>query len=148
MLSDSPQEMFGNNCNVWLSRKGSLFQLNVVTFSILNRKFAFLNDLSSIISTEWRSCFLPSGNFKKTNFPLLLLVEGFVKKPEIHWNTVLNKRRCFINGRVLNEIITWLEKHWTQAMNLLKPVQGPSLRHTTTCCPYKRSFIQTNWRFI
>ena len=25
------------------------------------------------------------------------------------------------NGRVLNEIITWLEKHWTQAMNLLKP---------------------------
>lgn len=25
MPVDSSQEMFGNNCNVWLSRKGSLF---------------------------------------------------------------------------------------------------------------------------
>lgn len=37
-----------------------------------------------------KELFSSTGNFKKTNFLLLLLVEALVKKPEIHWNTVLN----------------------------------------------------------
>ena len=44
MPFDSPQEMFRKNCNVWLVEKAPCSQLNVFTFSIVNRKFAFLNN--------------------------------------------------------------------------------------------------------